>query len=670
MSAAPQDARTVQLQILANYAVAAAESMAYTLMRTAHSTFIKETQDFSCGLLTPAGETFASPKGIGSTWFVGLHYGPVIAAFDSYREGDICITNDSYSGFVVSHTPDMHIWKPVFHDGELICFAAGHVHNTDMGGAVPASLSRALTEVQQEGVRIPPTKLYTGGELNRSVVDFLRLNVRAPEQNWGDLKAQIASVNVGERKVHEMIERFGVEAVKRSMHDLMDYAELQARSVIKTIPDGEYFFADFADEDAPDGLPCRIAVTMTVKGSEIVLDFTGSDPQLQSALNIPTGGRERHALMLVVVGYIMYTFNPKQLLNYGLLRPVRCVLPQGTMVNPVEPAAIGMRSLTCATVMSAVLGAFSVAMPDRIPAAPAGALSVLNLRTTDARGSVVMASLGPVGGGAGGFSTHDGADGSGANFGFLKNMPIELIESEIPVEMLEYGLAADTGGAGEHRGGSGVAMTFKVIAPNSVVTARNRDRSRFAPWGVLGGMPGAVSTFKVNPQTPGERQLENSDVVSVDPGDIVRITGPGGGGYGPAWKRPVADVSRDVRLGHVSKGMARELYGVALSADGEVDDAETATLRAALSEKDVSAFNSGEWRSRHEAAMTPAHYEALTVILAGIPISWRFFVKHRIVAKVLAEQTSSPAIVHESYATLRKNHPVLPIVFASRATGT
>lgn len=661
MTRAPADAKGAQLQILANYAVSAAESMAYTLMRTAHSTFIKETQDFSCGLLTPAGETFASPKGIGSTWFVGLHYGPVIAAFDDYREGDICITNDSYSGFVVSHTPDMHIWKPVFHEDELICFAAGHIHNTDMGGAVPASLSRALTEIQQEGVRIPPTKLYSGGELNTAVVDFLRLNVRAPEQNWGDLKAQIASVNVGERKVHEMIARFGVETVRQAMNDLMDYAELQARSVIDAIPDGEYFFADFADEDSPEGLPCRIAVTMTVKDREIILDFTGSDPQLQSALNIPTGGRERHALMLVVMGYIFYTFNPGQLLNYGLLRPVRCVLPEGTMVNPQEPAAIGMRSLTCATVMSAVLGAFAVAMPDRIPAAPAGALSVLNLRTTDARGNVVMASLGPVGGGAGGFVSHDGAEGSGANFGFLKNMPVELIESEIPVEMLEYGLATDTGGAGRHRGGSGVAMAFRIVAPNSIVTARNRDRSRFSPWGVQGGDNGAVSAFAVNPGTKAERQLENSDVVRVDPGDIVRVTGPGGGGYGPAHERDVDAVLKDVRLGHVSGRAAREYYGVAVDENGHHDARETERLRAALSGQQHSGFGWGQWRADYEAAMTQAHYDILTGILASIPVSWRFFVKQRIVRRVLSEPGCAPETVQAAYDELRASYSALTV---------
>src|SRR5688572_647714 len=193
----------VTLQILANHCSAAAESMANTLLRTAHSTFVKETEDFTTGLATPDGKTFASPYELGATWFVGLDYGRAIRLIDKYEEGDIAITNDPYSGFVCTHSPDTHLWKPVFHNGEIVCFSITHVHNTDVGGAVPASLSRSLTEVHQEGVRLPPVKPYKKGELNREVRDIMLTNVRMPEQNWGDMKAQIAALNTGERKVHE-----------------------------------------------------------------------------------------------------------------------------------------------------------------------------------------------------------------------------------------------------------------------------------------------------------------------------------------------------------------------------------------------------------------------------------------------------------------------------------
>jgi N-methylhydantoinase B len=187
----------VTLQIFANHAQAAADSMAFTLFRTAHSTFVKETEDFTTGLATPDGMTFASPRDLGATWFIGLDYANAVRMVGDYQPGDICITNDPYSGFVCTHTPDLHMWKPIFWQDELVAFAVSHIHNTDVGGAVPASLSRQLTEVHQEGIRIPPHKLYDQGKLNQALLDVMLTNVRMPEQNYGDLQAQIAAMNTG-----------------------------------------------------------------------------------------------------------------------------------------------------------------------------------------------------------------------------------------------------------------------------------------------------------------------------------------------------------------------------------------------------------------------------------------------------------------------------------------
>jgi N-methylhydantoinase B len=337
----------VTLEILKNHTRAAAESMAFTLYRTAHSTFVKETEDFTTGLTTPEGETFATPTELGATWFVGLNYGRAIRMIDSYQEGDICMTNDPYSGYVCTHPPDMHIWRPIFHEGEIVAFSVGHIHNTDVGGAVPASLSRTLTEVHQEGVRIPPAKILQQGKLNRQVLDIFLANVRAPDQNWGDLKAQIAACNTGERKVREMIARFGIDTFRQGVSDLLDYAEAQARAIVRGLPDGVYPFADYMDEDAPGGWPCRIKLTLTIKGDELIFDFTGSDPQLESSLNMPTGGDERHVLLLVGMIYVLYSLDPSLFLNSGVARVCRCVLPSGTIVNPVFPAAVGMRTLSC-----------------------------------------------------------------------------------------------------------------------------------------------------------------------------------------------------------------------------------------------------------------------------------------------------------------------------------
>ncbi|MBV9783081.1 MAG: hydantoinase B/oxoprolinase family protein [Acidisphaera sp.] len=653
------------LQVLANYCAAAAESMGWTLMRTAHSTFVKETEDFSCQVLTPEGLTVASPKTFGATWYTGLDYGGVIPGFD-YRDGDICITSDPYAGFVATHTPDTHIWKPVFRDGALVCFVGSHIHNTDVGGAVPATLSRSLTEIHQEGLRIPPMRLLRDGVMNQDLLNLISRNVRLPEQNWGDLNAQIACVNVGERKVHEIIDRFGRESFCTGLTALLDYAERQSRALIASLPDGEWFFADYADEDQEGGYPVRVAVTLRIHGDTLTVDFTGSDPQLVSSLNMPTGGMERHSLAMVGVVYALYSLDPTVMLNYGLVRPARAILPPGTVMNAVEPAAVGMRSLMSNLAQTAVIGAFCRALPDRMPASPGSGVSLMNVKTTTRAGRTVMASIGPVGGGAGGGPFADGSEGSGANMSYLKNTPIEISEAEIPVRIRRYGLVADSGGAGRWRGGSALEMEFQLFAPQSMVTARNRDRSIFSAWGLCGGQAGRVSRFIRNPDTDAAVELGSTDVVSCDPGDIILIQGPGAGGYGDPVERPVEAVAADVRCGFVSADRARTDYGVALDAALAVDAAATARLRAELSRRRAPGeFGHGAGRLAFEAVWTPARYDALTRILIEVPTTWRFFVKHRVFAALAGHVASTgggAADVVAAYETLAAGFADLPPV--------
>ncbi|MBN9428580.1 MAG: hydantoinase B/oxoprolinase family protein [Burkholderiales bacterium] len=652
----------VTLQVLANHCAAAAESMGYTLMRTAHSTFVKETEDFSCQLLTPDGLTFASPRSMGATWYTGLDYSSVIDLFDDYREGDIYLTNDPYSGYVATHSPDVHMWKPVFSRGELVCFIGSHIHNTDMGGAVPASISRTLTEVHQEGLRIPPTRLLRDGKLNEDVLSIIRANVRVPDQNWGDMNAQFACMNVGERKVLEIIERFGHDAFKSGIYQLLDYAEQQARELIRSIPDGRYAFADYADEDSVNGYPARIQVTLDVRGDELELDFTGSDPQLASSMNIPTGGNPRHALLTVGLIYVLYSLDSRILLNSGTVRPSRMVLPEGTAVNAQHPAATGLRSLLVSVAQVAIIGAFTQALPERLPASPSSGLSILNVRTTGRNGRAVMASIGPVGGGAGGSPNEDGAEGCGANMAFLKNTPIEVNEADLPIRIRKYGLVPDSGGAGRYRGGSAMLMEFELFAPGSMVTARNRDRCIVTAWGLRGGQPGQASRFLKNPGGPAEHDLGNNDIVMCDPGDVIRLEGPGGGGYGHPFDRPVDAVLQDVRCGFVSVAGARRDYGVAIDTDGSVDAEQTRALRSVRSLAPPAHYTHGPGRIQFESVWTEQRYAELTRILAQVPVSWRYFVKHKLFA-ALAGQKAGPdgggADVLARYRQLAASFPEL-----------
>jgi N-methylhydantoinase B len=661
----------VTLQIFANHAQAAAESMAFTLFRTAHSTFVKETEDFTTGLTTPQGMTFASPRDLGATWFIGLDYANAIKLVKDYKPGDICITNDPYSGYVCTHTPDLHMWKPIFWEGELVAFAVSHIHNTDVGGAVPASLSRTLTEIHQEGIRIPPAKLYDQGTLNQPLLDVMLLNVRMPEQNWGDLQAQIAGMNTGERKVHDMIRKFGVDVFRQGVKDLLDLGEKQARNLIRRIPDGDYVFADYLDEDAPGGVPVRLALKLSVKGEEMVLDFTGSDPQLLSSLNVPTGGAERHILLMVGYTYCMYTLDPTILLNGGITRPARCIIPEGTILNPKFPAAVGMRSMTCGRLHSVIMGAFQAAMPQELPAGAAGSGAIMNVKTIDNRtGKLIMASIDPIVGGAGGSALGDGTDGSGANASFLKNTPVEINEVEVPIKILKYGLVPDSGGPGKFRGGLGSYLEFQVFAPNTTVTARNRDRTRFSAWGAAEGRAGQTSGFWRNAGKANEVNLGNTDVVALDPGDVIWVTSGGGGGWGDPWTRDPHAVRADVQQGKVSEEAAARDYGVVIR-EGKIDSAGTTARRAtiAAAPRPSGHFTHNAARAAFERVWTDANYTALTEALAGLPVHWRHFMKKKIFELVDAmparERRGDGSEVQHAFAQAAGEFPQLRAYLAA-----
>ncbi|HYZ62234.1 MAG TPA: hydantoinase B/oxoprolinase family protein, partial [Acetobacteraceae bacterium] len=593
----------VTLQVLRNYTRAAAESMATTLYRTAHSTFVKETEDFTIQLLDARGKSCAVPIDLGATWYPGLDYEAALGMVEGgYEPGDIALTNDPYSGYLATHSPDIVMWKPVFVEGRIIAFAGGHIHNVDVGGAVPASLSRTLTDVHQEGIRIPPAKLYRAGVLDEGLTRVMLANVRVPDQNWGDLKALIAAVNTGERRITELVRRFGVQTVVDGLADLLDYAEAQARAVLRSIPDGVYRFTEYCDEDAAGGNPLRLCLELTVEGDGAVLDFAGTDPQTLSSLNVPTGGHPRHSLLLVGAYYVLSALHPGITLNFGTTRAFTCRVPEGSVLNPRFPAAVGMRSLTCGRLRSLIFGAFAQAAPDRMPAAPAGATSIVNMAAENPRtGQRSISAIAPIVGGGGGMPHRDGTDGAGADAAYLKNSPVEITESEAPARILRYGLMPDTGGPGAHRGGMAQVLEFCATAPDAFVTARNRDRTLFQPWGVQGGMPGAAGSFTLNPGTDRERDLGNTDALRLAPGDTLRIVSPGGGGRGDPFTRKPGAVLRDVQAGLVTLEGARRDYGVVITG-GALDEAATQALRAGHPPR--PSFDPGPFRTAHEARWT------------------------------------------------------------------
>jgi N-methylhydantoinase B len=646
----------VTLEILRNHYQAVVEDMARIMERTAYTTFVKETADFSTGLVSTGGDYVAYPWNLGASSYLGLNMAQTLGYFDHYDDGDIVICNDAYlSGPLCTHLPDVHILCPIFYGGRIICWGYAFVHSSDMGGTVPASGWPRATEIFQEGLRLRPTKLYRAGVLQEDVKNLIGDNCRIPDTNWGDIKAMVAAVNSCDRRVQEMVEKFGLATVVDGIDAVLDYAEQRARAAIRKIPDGTYRFTEYMEDDLRSEVPIRLQVSLTIAGDSIHLDFTGTDPQVGSALNIASHG-VTHPFLCQAINAYLVTDDPGIPKASSILRPVRVTAPPGTVVNAQFPAPIGVRYGTVLRVFDAVLGALAQALPGQVPAAPAGAISpvvasVLDLRTGQRQVQVVEPMLG----GGGGRPTMDGLGGADSTSGFLRNTPVESIEAEVPIVMRRYHLMPDTGGAGEHRGGLAVRLDFQVFHPHAIVTARGMERFRLEPWGVAGGRAGTVGSCVVNRDTPRARDIGKVDVLHLEPGDVVSIFSPSGGGHGDPRRRDPARVRDDVRAGCLSVERAGEAYGVAIVA-GEVDEAATARHRAAMAPPPAGAFDFGARRAEMERRWPPAIQDAAARVLERVPAAVRDWGKHQIYDRIQAigaERPPTPADVDTVWADIR-----------------
>jgi N-methylhydantoinase B len=640
------DALTVE--ILRNYLQGAVEEMAYVVERTAYTTFVKETADFTCGLLNPSGEFFAYPVELGVASFGGISYAETLEAVGPLEPGDVVITNDPYgSAAAATHLPDIHLVKPIFWDNRLVAYGAGFLHSSDVGGMVPASITPRASEIFQEGLRLPPKKLFKRGEVNRDLLDVILANCRIPEQNWGDLQALVAGLTTGERRMHELIRRFGPDTVDKAMDDLIDYATRKVEALIRRMPAGRYEFSDYIEDDVVSKIPIRLKVALTIADGEIHLDFTGSDIQVSSALNVPTAGKVHPFMSVALVNYFA-TRDRTIPLNAGVLRRVRMTLPEGSVVNPKFPAACGVRYATVLRIYDAVLGSLARAVPEDIPAASGGQGCMVALSLPDpAAGRRHVTVIEPMIGGGGGRPSRDGVDGCDASLGFLKTTPAETLEAEVPIVVRRFHLIPDSAGPGRFRGGFGVRLDFQVFQPEGLVTARGMERLRFAPWGVAGGTAGATGSVMLNPDTAAEKPLPKIDVLALEPGDVLSVRTPGGGGHGDRFTRPPSHVLADVLSGLVSRERARESYGVVLDGD-RVDESATTSLRAAQLEAAPpragtgAVFDFGAARREHERRWPPALQDAFIALLMSLPAPYRAYVRRTLYGRLEALAAERP----------------------------
>ncbi len=521
----------VQLEIYRNLFASIAEEMGTVLKRTAYSPNIKERRDYSCAAFDGSGAVIA----MGDHMPVHLGSMPlsVRAAMDAFeaQPGDVVILNDPFSGG--THLPDITLVAPVFSpsrkSNEPIFYVASRAHHSDVGGMSPGSMPMSQ-EIFQEGIRIPPLKLYAGGRLNRSLLRLLLYNVRTPTEREGDLAAQVGALRVGEKRLVEMVERNGAKEVLSYVDGLHRYAERTMRLLIGQIPDGTYEAEDFLDDggliDQRKEKPVAIRVSIRIDGERMRIDFSRSDAQVEGCLNAV------YAITLSAVFYVLRCLAPEEIpLSAGLIRSIEVKALEGTVVNARFPAGTaGGNVETSQRLVDVLLKALSTALPDRIPAASSGTMNNLSIGGVHPVTGRPFSYYETIGGGMGGGPDRAGDSGIHTHMTNSLNTPIEALERYFPIRILEYRIRRGSGGSGKHRGGDGIVRCLEMLSECEMTILS--ERRKMAPYGLNGGRSGKSGINTIVPPRGRKKRIGGKARVSLDRGDIVVVETPGGGGWG------------------------------------------------------------------------------------------------------------------------------------------
>lgn len=555
-----------------------AEEMDLTLKRAAFSPTISEGHDRANGFYDAQTGDVIVQGVTGLPIFIGIMQFTTQAIIrEVQRRGinpeDVFLVNDPYSGG--THLMDVRMVKPFYYRNELFCYMANTGHWPDMGGSVPGGFGTKTTEVYQEGLRIPPVKLYDAGKLNEDVLTILLANIRVAEERHGDLEAHLAAFRVGERRLTHLLDKYGVETVRACIAELYDRAEQQMRACIHDIPDGTYSYTDYLDSDGVENEPLRIALDMTVQGDEVTLDFTNSSPPCRGPMNSVIST----TTSACYIG-LKHTF-PDVPLNAGCFRPIHINAPTSTFLNASLPRPVaGCAAEVSQRIIDVVMGALGQALPELLSAGVVGTVNNLTIGGDDPdRGPYVMYMFN--GGGYGGFKGGDGLTYGCGTISVSKTQPIEVFEQRYPVRIRRFALREESGGAGQYRGGFGAIIETEFTQGEATASFIG-DRGRFGPRGVQEGSDGGKCRVSIEqgPSTYIPEHLTKDDNVRLQPGNVIRQETPGGGGYGNPLARDIERVVYDVRQAYISRQTARDVYGVVLQ-DGslEVDREATAALR-------------------------------------------------------------------------------------------
>ncbi|WP_209442345.1 hydantoinase B/oxoprolinase family protein [Neoroseomonas oryzicola] len=549
--------------------------------RSAFSPVIAEADDRSDGIYAAEdGALIAQGEG-GLPVFVGAmqhsagHLIRLIGegAVAAPEPGDIYIVNDPYLGG--THLMDVRFARPFFVDGALFCWLQNTGHWPDTGGMVPGGFSAHATEVEQEGLRLPPVKLFKRGEMDREILSIIQSNIRVAEQRIGDIKAQAAALLVGERRLNEMVARYGAATLREAIALIRDRAAERMRAEIRRMPEATWHAEAFVDSDGVVNEPLRIALAVTRQGDTLTFDFTGSSKPCAGPMN--SVWATTYSAVCLGVKHIF----PDVPINAGTFAPLNIIRPEGTFLDARYPRPVsGCAAEVSQRIAEAVFLCLAQALPDEVTAAPAGTSGNFALGGTDpARGAgYVMYQI--TGGGYGGNAKEDGLTNGCSTIGISKTAPVEVMEQYYPILFTRFALREASGGAGAHRGGFGVHYEVELLRGEARASFV-MDHGRFGPPGVLGGGDGAPNAVRIHRDgaTTIPLHLSKDQGIALAPGDRVEVMTPGGGGYGNPFARDPALVARDVRRGYYTRDQARTLWGVAIAADGTVDDAATEALR-------------------------------------------------------------------------------------------
>jgi N-methylhydantoinase B len=547
----------VTLEIMFNALRSVADETFVTLMKSAYSTNIKERRDHSTAIMDANGRLIVQadaslPVHLASMG--GLMESLLLKFKDDISPDDIFIANDPHVAGG-THLPDINMAMPIFENNNLVAFMCNIAHHADVGGSVPGSMAGGMTEIFQEGLRIPVVRLFKKGELQTDLFDLMLLNVRIPDERRGDYFAQIASCRLGVARVKEIIDQYGVASITACFDEIISRTTIRMKEAVSSLPDGIYSFEDIMDDDGMGTFKIPVKVTITVKNSNIHFDFSGSANQVRGNINVT-----RNATHASVCYALKALLDPDVPNNQGVLDLPKITIEKGSLLDARFPAPVAARANTCQRIIDVIFGALSKAKPKESVAAANGANTTAVFSGIDPKTRESYVYLETLGGGFGGRATKDGKDGVQVHITNTSNLPVESIEMEYPLMVHSYRLIEGSGGAGCHRGGLGLE---RIIEPINHECIFNGAGERFAhrPWGIFGGAPGTSGEFLKTDRNGIQTRLPNKPIsVNVNEKETVIMRTPGAGGYGPAKDRSDEDLTEDATSEKFTKQFLRSNY--------------------------------------------------------------------------------------------------------------